>query len=485
MFGIESRYLPHIVGAIVFIVHSTGILNAAHAVLNVRSSKGAVAWSISLITFPWLAIPLYWILGRNKFLGYNAVVREAYREHQELIREGLEEIQEFKIVPAERLTEFQSLASALSLIPFTSGNAVKLLIDGKQTFDAMLAAIASAKRYILLQSYIVEDDDTGRFFRDALIARAREGVCVCFLYDEIGSQKLPRHYIDALGKENVQVKAFGTTRGGWRNRFQINFRNHRKILVVDGEQAYVGGLNIGDEYLGRSKNPRLCPWRDTHIQLSGPSVQCLQYCFLQDWYWATRELPDVSFAVKADLKTDAAVFVLPTGPADRQPACTLFYLDVISRAQKRLWIATPYFVPDDSILAALKLAALRGVNVRLLLPGHPDHISPYLCSFSYYDELALAGIDVFRYEPGFMHQKVVLIDEQLAGVGTVNLDNRSFLLNFEVMNFVAHPDFIAAVEQMLEADFERARAVDLSDYGKKPFWFKLAVRVTRLLTPVL
>lgn len=479
--SIQSN-LVIIVSTVTFIVHALGVVNAAHAVMHVRSSQGTIAWAISLITFPWLAIPLYWILGRSQFHGYAEAVRLAYAQQDNLVRQAYNQIIEFKAAPPGELALLQPLAEAFTEIPFTSGNAAELLINGKQTYDAMLAAIASAKNYILLQSYIVNDDNAGNDFREALIARANQGVRICFLYDEIGSKKLSGSYIKSLRLNGIQVSAFHTTKGKG-NRFQLNFRNHRKIIVVDGEKAFVGGLNIGDEYLGR--DPRLSPWRDTHMMMRGPVVQCLQISFLKDWYWATGQIPEVSWQVNPDREINETAFAFPTGPADRLPACNLFFVNAINQARTRLWIASPYFVPDDSTLAALKLAAIRGIDVRIILPNRPDRLFVYLCSFSYYSELQAVGIKLYRYKSGFMHQKIILIDQKIAGVGTVNLDNRSFFLNFEVMGFVTDPNFVKSVEKMLQDDLDASYTVELSEYTKKPIWFKLAVRVSRLLAPVL
>jgi len=464
------------------VVHALGIAHAAHAVMKVRSSQGAIAWSISLVTFPWLALPLYWILGRTKFHGYAEALRSVYAQHHQLVRQTYSELAQFKVALPEKLARLQPLAEAFTGIPFTSGNAAELLIDGQQTYETMLKAIASATDYILLQSYIVIDDQAGNKFKDALIAKAKQGVDIYFLYDEIGSNKLSRSYIKSLRQNGIQVSAFHTTRGQG-NRFQLNFRNHRKILVVDGETAFVGGLNIGDEYLG--KNPRLSPWRDTHMMLQGPTVQTLQTCFLRDWYWATRKVLEVNWLIKANREINQTALMLPTGPADQLPACQLFFVNAINQAQTRLWIASPYFVPDESTLSALKLAAMRGVDVRIILPNRPDHLLVYLCSFSYYTEMETIGIKLYRYKNGFMHQKIILIDDDMAGVGTTNLDNRSFFLNFEVMGFVADTHFVESVEKMLLDDLAASRAVDLSEYERRPFWFKLAVRGSRLLTPLL
>ncbi len=468
--------------AAMVVVHALGIAHAAHAVMKVRSSQGAIAWSISLVTFPWLALPLYWILGRTKFHGYAEALRSVYAQHHQLVRQTYSELAQFKVAPPEKLARLQPLAEAFTGIPFTSGNAAELLIDGQQTYQAMLRAIASATDYILLQSYIVIDDQAGNEFKDALIAKAKQGVDIYFLYDEIGSNKLSRSYIKSLRQNGIQVSAFHTTKGQG-NRFQLNFRNHRKILVVDGETAFVGGLNIGDEYLG--KNPRLSPWRDTHMMLQGPTVQTLQTSFLRDWYWATRKVLEVNWLIKVNREINQTALILPTGPADQFPACNLFFVNAINQAQTRLWIASPYFVPDESTLSALKLAAMRGVDVRIILPNRPDHLLVYLCSFSYYTEMEAIGMKLYRYKNGFMHQKIILIDDDMAGVGTTNLDNRSFFLNFEVMGFVADTRFVESVEKMLQDDLAVSVAVDLFEYQRKPFWFKLAVRVSRLLTPLL
>ena len=478
---IDSGVITIYSAATVF-VHALGIAHAAHAVMTVRSSQGAIAWGISLVTFPWLAIPLYWILGRTKFHGYAEALRLVYEQHYQLARQTYNDIAQFQAALPDKLARLQPLAKTFTGIPFTSGNAAELLINGDKTYEAMLSAIAFATNYILLQSYIVNDDQAGKRFKQALIEKAKQGVNIYFLYDEIGSNKLSRGYIKSLCKHGIQVSAFHTTRGKG-NRFQLNFRNHRKILVVDGEVGFLGGLNIGDEYLG--DNPRLSPWRDTHMKLQGPTVQSLQASFMQDWYWATRKFIDVNWEIKANQQANQTAFVLPTGPADRLKACNLFFVNAINEAQTRLWIATPYFVPDEATLTALKLAAMRGVDVRILLPNRPDHLFVYLCSFSYYSEMEAIGIQLYRYKNGFMHQKIILIDEDIAGVGTVNLDNRSFFLNFEVMGFVAAPKFVESVEKMLKDDLAVSVAVDFSEYQRKPLWYKLAVRVSRLLMPLL
>lgn len=464
------------------VVHLLGIANAAHAVMTVRSSRGAVAWSISLLTIPWLAIPLYWVLGRNRFYGYAEALQAAYIEHNVQAQEAYQEILEYRAEVPPELASLQELADSLTAIPFTRGNATELLLNGKETFKAMLAAIRTAADYILIQTYTLDDDEIGNEFCKALIQKAIQGVRVYLLYDGIGTRGLARSYLRSLRQAGVKVISFKSTKGRG-NRWQINFRNHRKILIIDGAIGFVGGLNIADEYLGYK--PPLSPWRDTHVRVQGTAVKCLQGSFLGDWFWATRTLPKVQWDVDPKPEFDQIALVFPTGPADQVPACTLFFVNAINQAKHRLWIASPYFVPDDSIATALKLAAIRGVDVRILLPNRPDHYMVYFCAFSYYTEMQTAGVKLYRYQPGFMHQKVILIDDAIAGVGTVNLDNRSFQLNFEVTLFVINQAFVEAVEAMLQDDLQLCHLVKPSDYKRQPLWLKFVARIARLFAPIL
>ena len=462
------------------IVHGLGILTAAHAVMVVRSSRGAIAWGISLVTFPWLAIPLYWIFGKNEFKEYAQALQKAYSEKHNLVSQAYSAILKHKAVLPNHSATIEKLVEKFSPLPFTTGNEIELLIDGQQTYSAMLQAIPKAQNYILLQSYIINSDRIGNKFKEALIERAKQGVKIYFLYDKIGSRKLSGSYLKSLQQHGINVCGFGSTRRKG-NRFRINFRNHRKILIVDGEVAFMGGLNIGDEYLG--KNPRFGAWRDTHLKITGAAVQCLQSVFLGDWYWVTRTIPQVDWHVVT--RGNQTTLILPTSPADELDNCNLFWLSLIERSQTRLWIASPYFVPNTSVLNALKLAALRGVDVRIILPGSADRWTAYLCSFSFYQELKAVGIKLYRYQAGFMHQKVILVDGNIAGIGTVNLDNRSIFLNFEVMAFAIEEEFICSVETMLQKDLSSSCLVDLDAYPKQPIWFKLAARVSRLLAPIL
>ena len=470
-----------IMTVVVPLVEILGIIAAIHAVMNARTSQGAIAWGISLVTFPWLALILYAIFGRNKFRGYVLLRSSKDIAIQHVIDKCRAEAVEKKLIREEFSTSEMAL-TRLAESPITRFNKSQLLVDGVETFRAIFEGIESAKEYILVQFYIIKDDELGRELKTRLIRKAREKVKVYFLYDEIGSYKLPGAYVEEMQNEGIVTSAFHTTKGK-ANHFQLNFRNHRKIVIVDGKSAYVGGHNVGDEYV--SKHPKFGVWRDTHVKAEGPVVKLVQYCFVQDWYWATTHIPDLSWEMQQAENGCEDALIVASGPADSLETCSLMFVQVIHMAKERIWIASPYFVPDRQVLSALKLAALRGVDVRIHISGKLDHRTVYLASFSYYEDTLPVGIKLYRYTDGFMHQKVFLVDSNCAAVGTANLDNRSFRLNFELTFLNYDLSFIKKIEDMLNDDFSRSRSVELTDYTQRSFFFKLAVRSARLLAPIL
>lgn len=477
-YGMDLSSLT-IVGTTLSFIHLLGILTSVHAVMNGRTPQGAIAWALTLVFIPYFSLPIYWVFGRSKFQGYinsRRVGNERVREHTKQLRpvdprflSDLNQNLRYKVL--EELADY----------PFTTGNGVELLIDGDATYDAIEEAIRSAREYILFQFYIIRDDESGRRFRELLIEKAQEGVRVYFLYDEIGSYQLPHKYLEPMRHAGVSVSSFHTTKGRG-NRFQLNFRNHRKIVVADGRVALVGGLNIGNEYQGKSE--RFGPWRDTHIRLSGPAVQSAQWSFVEDWYWANHMTPDLQWQEEEVENGTQQVLILHSGPVDDLETCGLFFAHLCNVACKRVWIASPYFVPDRQLIAALQLAALRGCDVRIMLPERPDHLMVYLSSFAYMHETATENIRFYRYQPGFLHQKVILIDDELAAIGTANLDNRSVRLNFEIMASIVDPEFAKQVETMLERDFDQCVEVDPHELPTRSFMFRLIVSLSRLLAPI-
>ncbi|MGB5308763.1 MAG: cardiolipin synthase, partial [Arenicellales bacterium] len=336
--------------------------------------------------------------------------------------------------------------------------------------------------YILVQFYIVHSDELGNELKSRLIAKARQGLRVFFLYDELGSIGLPSEYVNELRQAHVQIAPFNT-RKGKRNRFQLNFRNHRKIVVVDGKTAWIGGHNVGDEYLG--KDPKIGKWRDTHVKIEGPAALAAQLSFMEDYHWATNDVPEMSWSPTASEHSDTSVLIIPSGPADEHETALLMFVHIINSARQRIWLSSPYFVPDESILSALTLARLRGVNIRIIIPEMPDNKLMYFAAYDYFDELSECGIEFYRYQDGFTHEKVVLVDDSLSAIGTANFDNRSFRLNFEITALIGDADFTCETEKMFKDGFSSSRKMQGGDYDNKPFWFKFAVRVCRLMSPVL
>lgn len=479
-------------GSLIFAAHAIGVVAAGHAILNTRTSQGAIAWAVSLVAAPYVTVIPYLFLGRSRFSGYV----DKRRIESELLRtqahpNAWDTHASSMGRPAEALGHAVVRAlTHLSGMPFLPGNRVRTLVNGEATFAAILDAIEHARHYVLIQFFIVRDDSLGDKLKELLLEKAAQGVRVCFLYDSIGSFDLPQRYVSELLEGGVEMHPFATNRR-FVNRFQLNFRNHRKIVVVDGERAFVGGHNVGVEYLGG--NPRLSPWRDTHIEVRGPVVASVQFVFIEDWHWATQRLPTLepSQAEEPHEPEDAAddadmhCLVIAPGPADKQETGSLFFVEAINAARTRVWITTPYLVPDEAVFSALRLAVMRGVDVRILIPSRRDHYVVFEASKLYAYDLVRAGVRIFRYGPGFLHQKVVLIDDVAAAIGSANLDNRSFRLNFEIMVLTIDHVFAREVEAMLERDFGEATEVTHHEYRDAPAARRIVMHVARLFSPIL
>lgn len=460
---------PSLLALAAMCVHVAGAFAALHALMRTRTAPGAVAWVLGLLLLPYVTLVPYLFLGRSRFRGYVDMHRRRGGERRA------------KAIGADRVVDdarYAGIAAMLG-VNLRGGHRLRLLVDGEATFDAILGAIAQAEHCVLVQFFIFHDDGLGQRMQEALLERAAAGVEVCVIYDAVGSHDLPRRYVETLRAGGVRVHAFAAR--GWTNRLQVNFRNHRKIVVVDGRRGFVGGLNVGDEYLGLK--PPLAPWRDTHMELQGPAVADLQRAFAEDWLWLTGAEPPLRAPREVD--GSAATLVAATGPADRQESCSLFFAEAIRAARERVWLATPYFVPDAAVGAALRTAVFRGVEVRLLLPARPDHFTVFQSSTLHAYEALRAGIRAFRYRPGFMHQKVVLVDDDTAVVGSMNLDSRSFRLNFEVSALNVDRAFAADVEAMLREDFAHAVEIDEREYRGSPYWRRVVMHVARLFDPVL
>jgi cardiolipin synthase len=462
-----------------------GLLTSIHAVLQPRTSQGAIAWIVCLVAIPFVAVPAYWVFGRSRFKGYVTAWRDASLNIDQDVKNLRQQFQPYLVESATVFPEYEAV-KRLSGIQFTRGNEIELLIDGEATYRSLHTGIEAAKSYVLFQFYIIRTDEAGNQFKKQLVRKAAEGVEVYVLYDELGSSSLDIKRIAEWAETDIRIIPFNT-RKGIKNRFQLNFRNHRKIVVVDGITAWVGGLNIGDDYLG--KDEKLSPWRDTHLYINGPAALLAQAIFLSDWHWANSEfLRSLSWEPKPEAwptGDGTNVLIIGSGPADEYETASLFFTNALNLARKRIWIATPYFIPDEATMVALRLALLKGIEVRIMTPDLNDNWFVRHASNVYLSDLSQMGAKIHFYQKGFMHQKVMLIDDEYSLIGTVNFDNRSFRLNFEVTATVADSKFATEIESMLLDDFNAS--TEIFDYrlDEQSLWERLKARGSALLAPVL
>lgn len=451
---------------------------AGLALWRSRTPQGAIAWIVALISLPFVSLPLFLLFGRNRFFGY-------VRERKQLDTESQEDLSQvdalLKLQKKEGVaySSLNAIAKKISQLGFTGNNEVELLVDGEQTYASMLQSMREAQKYILIQFYIFRLDQIGREFIEVLAQKAEEGVRVYFLYDAVGTS-ISSKAIKALKKTKISIASFRSTKA-WISGLQINFRNHRKNLVIDGQVAFVGGLNIGDEYLGKGN---MGAWRDTHSKLKGPAALAAQTSFIKDWYWVKEEILDLNWMPYA---TEAAAdaLVLHTGPADEIDGCLLSHIALINKAQHRVWLSNPYFVPPEGLLNALISARLRGVEVKILLPSYGDNRWVTAASHIHQEKALRAGLEVHQYQPGFLHQKVLLIDEQIGGVGSVNLDQRSMFINFEIAAYSSDPKFVQDLEYMLRQDLKNSKPLSLDYFTNRPFYARFISRIAGLFDTIL
>ncbi|ODT81147.1 MAG: cardiolipin synthase [Pelagibacterium sp. SCN 64-44] len=468
----------HIFAAILAAIYLLAFVCAVREIMNSRTSQGSIAWILALALLPIPTSLLYLVFGWKAFDDYATDRIRNGRAARPLRAKDL------ALIDRDTSDEWP-VQVKVSEVPFLNGNEVEVLVDGHATFDSIFEGIERARKYLLVQFYIVRDDRLGQELAERLIARAKAGVKVYLLYDDVGSTGMPKRYRRELREAGVRVAGFNQ-----RHKFlrvygptRINYRNHRKIVVVDGEHAWVGGHNVGVEYLG--EDPRFGRWRDTHVRVSGPAALGCALLFREDWEWATGEALPADPPETVATPGDQSVLVMGSGPADKLEECAIAFTDIIGRARERIWIVSPYFVPDTDIRTALYAAKLRGVDVRVMLPNEPDHKLVWLASIAHADAMIEHGVSIYRYQDGFLHQKVVLMDDEIATIGSVNFDNRSFAINFEITLWFADRKTIDAVEAMLLEDFENCREVGLDEVKSRPLAMRFLTQAARLLSPVL
>ncbi len=448
-----------------------------------NNPASTIAWILAIVALPIFGGLLFIVFGINRVRR-----RAAYKQRATSRIAPLLPIQsDQQLIPGESEDPFERrlmrLATRVAGTVPTVGNRIEILNDTNRTMGLIEQAILSAKQSLHLEYYIWQPDITGTHLRDRLIEKAREGVKIRFLYDAIGSLFLTRSFLDPMRQAGIEVAVFLPGRS-WAERWSINLRSHRKLVIVDGQTGFTGGVNIGDEYLGR--DPSLGYWRDTHLKLQGPVVLQLQQIFAEDWYHATgNELIDADLFPVPNQTGRTIGQAIAAGPDRDIAGCHALMFAAINDAQHRVHLATSYFVPTPPLVTALETAAYRGVKVRLLLSGRSAHFWTILAGRSYYQSLLEAGIEIYEYTRGLMHAKTLTVDGGWSLVGSPNFDARSLLLNFEVAVAMYDESAASQLESHFEQDLAHARRIELADWYARPIHHVLPENFCRLFAPVL
>ena len=459
-----------------------------------RKNPGTIwAWLMVLALLPgvgWIFYMIFGFEGRkhikfaSKGLRDEKMLSEFMNKNPDIFHKQFDLLKKQNILPipnTEYLNNVVTMNMRSGASAYHTNNSVTLYNDGVSKFEALLKDIKNARQFIHMQYYIVRDDELGRKIVAALAEKAREGVEVKFLYDGIGNVLNSLSFNKPIKDAGGEVQLFLPPR--W---IRINYRNHRKLAVIDGRIGYIGGLNIGDEYIGQK--PRFGFWRDTHIRVVGDAVHDMELRFQMDWNFTkgshiepeSRYFPEIP-----PQKESVDMQILSSGPDTRWNNIQYGYFKMITEADKNIYIATPYFVPDDSLLEALKTAALSGVDVRIIIPAKPDHLFVYWSSLSYLGELLEAGVRCYEYTKGFIHSKVISMDGIISSIGTANMDIRSFKLNFEVNAFIYDKPFTELVDKQFEIDFENCREITRDSYKSRSRFTRIREAFARLISPLL
>jgi cardiolipin synthase len=460
--------------------------------LERKDPTATLAWLLVLLLFPGVGFILYLFLSQNfsrkKLFRMKA---NAQRTFGDFLNTQQEDFNSGKLVFKDRKMEAHKDVIKMNLFRnqsfFTQNNDVKIFTDGKEKFDELFRCIEDAKESVHVQYYIIKYDDLGKKLLSLLEKKAKEGVEVRLLYDCVGSRRLSNFNVRDL------IKAGGKTGRFFRSFFRhinlkINYRNHRKIVVIDGQIGFVGGFNVGNEYLGLKK--RFGYWRDTHIKIIGSAVADLQKRFFLDWSNATKE--DLNYQPKyfPDMQNyeshgDVALQIVTSGPDQTDEIIKQNYIKLINSAQESILIQTPYFVPDASVMEAIKIAALTGVEVRIMIPNKPDHMFVYWATYYYIGLLLKYGVKVYTYEKGFMHAKTLVIDGCVSTVGTANFDVRSFKLNFEIIAIIFDSQKSMELKKSFEEDTNYSLQMTPELYMQRGIIIRIKESISRLLSPLL
>lgn len=493
---------------IITFIYITNFLTALNLIFREkRNIESTVAWIVVLATMPALGFIIYLCIGRR--IGKDNMFRVKEKEDK-IIKSNILDTQ-VKLQDTSsldpRVNEYKDMIYSLANsnnAHYSDNNEIDIYPDPKDFFESLINELKNAKEYINIQFYIFKDDDIGNKIIDILLEKVNEGVEVRLLYDAVGSRLLSDRSIYKMKKNGIKIGSFFPSFLNLVN-FNLNYRNHRKIVVIDGKTGFIGGNNVGDEYLG--KDPKFGYWRDTHIKIIGDAVLDLNIRFILDWRYSTHEDLDLSKyfknlnenidnscscednqSTKTNLITkNTGVQIVSSGPdIPELEEIKYGYIKMIQKSRDYLYIQSPYFILDKTFIDTLKIACLSGVDVKIMIPSKPDHPFVYWASYSYAGELLKYGAKVYTYgKDAFLHAKTIVMDDSICSIGTANMDIRSFELNFEVNAFIYSQDIAIEQRTIFENDLKKCTELTCEIYDSRPTLIRFKESVSRLLSPIL
>ncbi|MCL6572778.1 MAG: cardiolipin synthase [Bacillus sp. (in: Bacteria)] len=480
-----------ITSSLLSIVLILNIIFATIVIFQERRDVGSTwAWLLVLFFIPVLGFGMYLLLGRNLSKNHLFFWEDLEKTgFNQTLENQLSQLRSNQFQFRHQATKNSSDLIYLHLMNnqaiLTEDNSVEIFTDGQKKFDQLFIDIAGARNDIHLQYYIIKNDQLGKKLIAALTVKAKAGVKVRVLYDDLGSRELPKRFFKELRESGGRVEVFFPSKFRFIN-LRMNFRNHRKLTIIDGKIGYVGGFNVGDDYLGL--NAKFGYWRDTHLRIQGMAVYAMQTRFILDWNQASRH-HDVSYVPNLYPKDisdgNVDIQIITSGPDSEFEQIKNGYIKMIISAKKSIFIQTPYFIPDSSLLDALRIACLSGVEVNIMIPNKPDHPFVYWATLSHIGELLKIGAKVYIYNNGFIHAKTIVVDEKISSVGTANIDVRSFKLNFEVNAFLYDDGISRKLTTIFKEDIVESKLLTLEEYQQRSLEIRFKESISRLLSPIL
>lgn len=481
-------YHPHLitVSSIWAVLSAISVVTITIVIIIERKNTAhTFAWLLVLLFLPGVGIFFYLILGRNfrkrKMFSIKELQdRVEFNSVYKFLNQSYDNKKLFRTQLSYRMSHLLENNSKAFL---SERNSVKIYPDGIKLFEAMFRDLENAKEHIHLEYFAYANDKLGNELADILIKKAKQGVRVVLIVDDVGSWKFRFKLGRKLSRLGVECHYFNKVRLPFFNS-KFNYRNHRKITIIDGKIGYLGGLNIGDKYASRDKY--FGYWRDTHMRMKGGSVHALQTVFLTDLYFVSKEYCfKKEYYPEVEVTQEVPIQIVTSGPDSNWESIMQVYFSAITNAQTSIYMASPYLILTESLTMALVTSALSGIDVRIILPGKPDHLIVFWGSKSYYKELIKAGVKIYEYQDGFIHAKVMVIDDEICSIGTANMDIRSFVQNFEINGLIYDRPTALSVKRQFNEDFKRSKLVKLEDINSLGFFTDLKIGFARMFSPIL